>query len=65
MNRVSLGVEIEPRAMIRQYGGSMVVAIPPSFIESKKIKEPTPCRIFRNNRDQLIIELIDGEPKTE
>lgn len=57
MDRIAKGIVIEPKGTIRKVGGSHMLAIPPSFIEDKKIVDPTPCKIFRNNRDQLIIEL--------
>jgi len=46
---------------IKQYGGSWVVVIAPSYIRDMGIKKPTPCKIFRNLKDQLIIEVTNHE----
>jgi len=63
MDKIEKGIIIEAKGTIRKYGGSYMVAIPPSFIEDKGIVDPTSCKIFRNSQDQLIVELSQNENK--
>lgn len=55
--RVSKGIEIRSDAQIIKMGGSWGLFIPPDFIKRKNITEATPCKIFCNQNDQLIIEI--------
>ena len=57
--RISKGIEIRADAQITKMGGSWGLILPADFIKSKNITETTPCKIFRNNRDQLIIEIAE------
>lgn len=55
--RVSKGIEIKSDAKIQKLGGSWCIIVPPDVIMSMEITETTPCKIFRNQNDQLIIEI--------
>lgn len=55
--RIAKGIEIKPDAEIKPYGDSWVIVIPPDYIRSMGIKKATSCKIFRNLRDHLIIEI--------
>jgi antitoxin component of MazEF toxin-antitoxin module len=59
--RIAKGIEIRSDAKIIQMGGSWGIILPFDFIKSMGITEPTPCRIFRNQNDQLIIEINENK----
>jgi len=61
MKTIAKGVEIKPDATIKPYGGSWVVVIPPDCIRSMGITKVRPCRIFRNPKGYLIIDITDNE----
>jgi len=61
MERIAKGIEIKPDAEIKPYGDSWVVVIPPDYIRSMRITKAAPCKIFRNAKDHLIIEITDNE----
>lgn len=64
IERVSKGIEIKSDAKILKLGGSWCIILPPDLIKSINITETTPCKIFRNLNDQLIIE-IEERGETE
>jgi len=62
--RIAKGIIIKPDGAITKHGDSWVVVIPPSYIRDKEIKKATPCKIYRNLEDHLIIEVVDnGKPR--
>ena len=63
MERIAKGVKVKD-ANVAKYGDSWIVRVPIEWVNDLGIKEPTPCSIFRNLRDHLIIEVGNSEPET-
>lgn len=57
IERISKGIEIKSDAKIQKLGGSWCIILPPDLIMSMEITEITPCKIFRNQNNQVIIEI--------
>ena len=57
--RISKGILIRSDAQIIKMGGSYGLILPADFIKNQNITKPTPCKIFQNNRNQLIIEIVE------
>ena len=54
---ISRGVQVGSGTQIRRDGPGCCIHLPMDLIRSLGINQSTPCKIFRNNRDQLIIEI--------
>lgn len=56
MERIAKGVKVKD-ANVTKYGDSWIVRVPVEWVNDLGIKEPTPCSIYRNIRNHLIIEV--------
>ena len=56
MDRISKGIEIKSDGKIMKAGGSLVVIVPPNFVKTSGLTDGSSCRIFQNNKGQLILD---------